>query len=300
MTRIRLALAAGLAVVLLAAGCAAMPVSTLQKTLIWGVGFSAVEDVAYGSDPRQRLDVYTPRGEPPKATVLFLYGGSWRTGSKDLYRFLGQALASRGIQTVVADYRLYPQARYPEFVEDGALAAAWVAANIRAYGGDPSRLFVMGHSAGGYNAAMLGVAPEFLAARGLSPASLRGVVALAAPLTFDPAEWESTRDVFGLKPGETAAARPIKRARADAPPFLLLHGTGDRTVGDHNSRNFAAAMNAAGADARAILYEGTDHLGVVTCFVWGLRWRAPCLDDVDAFVTAHLARPAALRRSPAL
>jgi acetyl esterase/lipase len=268
-----------------------------QRLLVWGTDFRLEQAIAYGPDARQTLDIYTPRRVAPRATVLFLYGGSWKSGDRGLYRFLGQAFASRGYQLAVADYRLYPAVRYPAFVEDGALAFAWVKGNIARHGGDPARVFVMGHSAGAYNAAMLAIDGRWLAPYDLTPRDMLALVALAGPLSFNPAETESTRDIFAGV-ADINTARPIKLAAAgaaSAPPMLFLHGTADTTVGAHNSQNMAAAVTDAGGSATLKLYQDATHLGVITCFAWPLRWKAPCLNDVDAFLSARLNARAALK-----
>ena len=112
--------------------------------------------------------------------VVFFYGGSWNSGARDDYTFVGEALASRGIVAVVADYRLYPQVRYPLFLQDGARALAWTKAHIHEFSGNPQRLYLMGHSSGGYNAAMLALDGEWLEAVGMSTRDARGWIALAA------------------------------------------------------------------------------------------------------------------------
>ena len=285
----RLGLAAALVGSLFLAACTGS-MSLIQRALIWETGFSAVRDVAYGGDPRQKLDIYTPRGAPPQATVMFVYGGSWTSGSRTLYRFLGQALAGRGYQTVIPDYRLAPAHAYPDFVEDTARAFAWVKSNIAAHGGDPARVFLMGHSAGAYNVTMIAIDPVWLAPHGLTPRDALGVLALAGPLTFNPLNTASTQPIFAPA-ADIERARPVKLAAAgaaSAPPFLLVHGAADRTVGVHNSENFAAALTAAGGTALLKTYPGAGHLTVVTCFAWPLRWRAPCLDDADAFIASRL------------
>src|SRR5215475_12766126 len=119
-------------------------------------GYRVVRDLAYGADPRQKLDLYVPdKLTGPAPMLLFFYGGSWTGGNKALYPAFGQAFASKGIITAVADYRLYPQVRYPAFVEDGAQAFAWLHTHATQYGGDPGGLFLSGHSAGAYIAVML-------------------------------------------------------------------------------------------------------------------------------------------------
>ena len=128
-------------------------------------GYSVRRDIAYGGDPRQKLDVYIPDGlKGPAPMLLFFYGGSWESGKRGDYLGFGQAFASKGIITIVADYRLYPQVKFPAFMEDSASALAFVHAHGGDYGGDPKRLFVSGHSAGAYNAVMLGSDPEISAA----------------------------------------------------------------------------------------------------------------------------------------
>jgi acetyl esterase/lipase len=270
-------------------GCTAS-MNITQRVLIWGTGFDLKTDLAYGADPRQKLDIYTPKGAAPKATVVFIYGGSWTSGTKSLYRFLGQAFAARGYQLVVADYRLYPQVRYPAFVEDSAQALAWTKSNIAAHGGDPSKLILMGHSAGAYNVMMLAVDPQWMAPHGLKPGDALGVIAAAGPLSFNPRETASTKDIFATA-GDINAARPVKLAAsgaAGAPPLFLMHGTADTTVMSHNSQNMTNAVNEQGGRATLKLYEGVSHLGVISCFAWPLRWRAPCLDDADAFIDTLL------------
>lgn len=273
-----------------------------QRLLIPGGNFRVQTGISYGPEARHRLDIYTPRSAPPRASVLFLYGGSWRSGSRALYRFLGQAMTGRGYQLLVADYRLFPGVRYPAFVEDAALAFAWAKANLAAYGGRPERLALMGHSAGAYNAAMVSIDPSWLDPHGLTPAGILATVTIAGPLSFNPATTASTRDIFATA-ADIEAARPIKLAAsgaAGAPPFLFLHGQGDRTVGFHNSRNMADAVNAAGGAAELRLYPGVSHLGIVAAFAWPLRWRAPSLEDVDIFLSQSLPAddPAASRSAP--
>ena len=126
-------------------------------------GYKVHRDIAYGPGARQKLDLYVPdAAEGPAPIVLFFYGGAFRAGRKSEYRVVGQALASKGIIVAVADYRIYPEARFPDFLEDGANAAAKVHELAAHYGGDPSRIFLAGHSAGAYIAVMLACNPAYL------------------------------------------------------------------------------------------------------------------------------------------
>ena len=150
------------------AGCS---VGSLLASLTPDSGSRRIAGQAYGGDPRQRLDVFLPASSGPWPIVMFFYGGSWNGGSRETYRFVGEALAAQGCLVVIPDYRVYPQVRYPAFLEDCAAATGWTMRNLERLGGDPSRLILFGHSAGAYNAAMLALDPRWLdapAARGPS------------------------------------------------------------------------------------------------------------------------------------
>lgn len=245
------------------------------------------EGVAYGADPRQRLDVYAPAGPGPHPVVVFLYGGGWAAGSRHDYAFVGEALAGRGIVAVVADYRLVPQVVFPEFVEDGAGAVRWARANIAKFGGDPARIAVMGHSAGSYNAAMLALDPRF----GVS-GQVNGLVGLSGAFGADPAVRPSMRAAFaGTR--DLHSIQPRYFASAAAPPALLLAGGADTVTAAANSVDLAQALTAAGAQAEAVVYPGIGHKDLVASLARPYRWQAPVLDDVAGFVAALPPRGAA-------
>ena len=186
-----------LAVLLSALLAACSPISVLNLAVSRS-GYHIVRDLAYGADPRQRLDLYVPDAPPPKMPViLFFYGGSWESGSKNLYLALGQAFASKGIMVAVADYRLFPQVRYPAFLEDGAQAFAYVRTNAAQYGGDPARLFLAGHSAGAYNAMMLVADGKYLRQAGADVGKVCGVIGIAGPYNFMPLTDKHLITIFG-------------------------------------------------------------------------------------------------------
>ncbi|HMO42745.1 MAG TPA: alpha/beta hydrolase, partial [Phenylobacterium sp.] len=137
--------------------------------------------IAYGSGPRQRLDVYRPpeAGEAAAPLAVFFYGGSWRDGRRQDYGWVGRALAAEGFVTLVPDYRLYPEVAYPDFLEDGAGAIAWAVSHAAELGADPQRIVLVGHSAGAYNAVMLGLDGRYLDAAGVDPGAIRAVAGLA-------------------------------------------------------------------------------------------------------------------------
>lgn len=243
-----------------------------------------VADVAYGDQPRQRLDIYAPTGVQKPPVVVFFYGGSWRSGSRADYKFVGDALASRGILAVIADYRLYPDAAYPDFLDDCARAVAWTLRNAEQYGGDPARVFVAGHSAGGYNAAMVALDGRWLQRYGASPAMLRGWIGMAGPYDFLPIVATSLKPVFHF-PGTPPDSQPIAHVTPAAPPTLLMTGMADTTVDPHrNTEGLAAALQAAHVPITLRRYDRLGHALLAGALARPLRWRAPVLDDLAAFV----------------
>ncbi len=151
----------------------------LAEAVIPDSHFVLTRDVAYGNAPRQRLDVYRPRSARSAApTVVFLYGGRWQHGSRTEYRLLGNALTRRGFVVVVPDYRLYPEVRFPAFVEDGAQAVRWTRNNAARFGIDTTQIFVMGHSAGAHTAALLALDERWLRGVGSHPARCAGMCRL--------------------------------------------------------------------------------------------------------------------------
>jgi acetyl esterase/lipase len=220
-------------------------------------------DLAYGEGPRRKLDVYAPgerQGTLP--VVVFIYGGSWSSGDKDDYEFLGAALASRGFVTVLPDYRLVPEVRFPDFLNHCAAAVRWVEAHVGAYGGDPRRVVLVGHSAGAYNAIMLALAGNYLRAAGVDASAIRGAVGLAGPYDFIPFDVDATRNAFGQAP-DPALTQPVHFARADAPPLLLLWGEDDTTVGPRNLESLARVQRAAGGSVETKIYENVDHVDIL-------------------------------------
>ena len=260
-------------------GCAALPPGVLTE---------GGRDVAYGPHPRQRMDIYVPPGgeDAPKPVVFFIYGGSWANGAKETYAFVGEALSARGFVTVIADYRLVPEVRFPVFIEDGALALRFVRDNIARFGGAPRQLHLMGHSAGAYNAMMLTLDMRYLAAVGLRSRDIRSTIGLSGPYDFLPFDIDITKEAFG-NAGDPAQTQPVNFVRGDVPPIFLATGSDDTTVLPRNSERLAQALRRAGAKSVSLkIYPGLGHAGTATSISRLLQWQAPVLDDLVAFLKA--------------
>jgi acetyl esterase/lipase len=213
------------------------------------------------------LDVYPAQGVDVAApVVVFLYGGSWQHGRREYYRFVGHALSARGVLVVVPDYRKAPRNRFPAFVEDAAAATAWVHANARTLGGDPRRIFVMGHSAGAYMAALLGTDDHYLLHWGMHPRQLAGVIGLAGPYDFAPTVDERIERRVFAGVADWPQTQPVHFVDGDEPPFLLLHGESDRRVWVANSESLARRLRAVGGPVTLKILPGVGHVGLVNGF----------------------------------
>ena len=270
-------LAGGLAAGL--GGCS--PADVLNAT-VSDADVAETRDIPYAEGARRTLDLYRPRLEGGGLPlIVFLYGGAWNSGSKGIYGFLARPLVRRGFVVVVPDYRVSPEVQFPAFVQDNALAVAWAFAHARGLGADPARIVVMGHSAGAFDAAMLGLDGAFLAAVGLAPRRLAGVVGLAGPYRFLPSRDPEVIPVFGAD--NTPAHEPYAFVDGRNPPMFLAAGTEDDTVMPRNTVELAARIRALGGPVTEKMYPGVGHIGLVTAFAPLFQGRAPVLEDVAAF-----------------
>lgn len=277
--------------------CMVLPLGACSPTALLNAfvpseGYVLHEDVAYGDAERQVMDIYRPEIGPESGpesesddapVVVYFYGGSWKSGSRRTYRFMGEALARNGFVVAVPDYRLYPDVRFPDFVEDGARAVRWISAHVREFGGDPGRIILMGHSAGAHIAALLAFDERYLARQGVPGASLRGFVGVAGPYAFDPLAYGSTKPIFsGLN--DTDQARPVTFVGGEEVATLLLHGTDDQTVYPQNSRDFAARIRDAGGRVSLLEYDDTGHIRIILSYAALFRGRDTVYEDTIGFL----------------
>ncbi|MDE1183495.1 alpha/beta hydrolase [Paraburkholderia sp.] len=256
--------------------------------------FTVSTAIPYGDGPRRKLDVYVPAspvdaaqdGAQHRPVVVFFYGGSWQGGDRASYLFAGEALASRGFVVVVPDYRTYPQTTFPGFIDDAAAAVRWARDHAAGFGGDPSKLFLMGHSAGAQIAVLLATDGRYLAAQQIGKREIRGVVGLAGPYDFLPLTDPVLEDVF--PPATRAASQPINFVGGDEPPMFLAAGKRDKVVDPGNTDRLAAKLRATGDTVEVRHYPSVGHALLVGALARPLRGVAPVLADVTRFMNRQL------------
>lgn len=254
--------------------------------------YQLAQDLVYDQATQLTLDVYGPPPAKKAPVVVFFYGGRWTEGSKEQYKFAGQALASEGFVAVLPQYRHYPAVKFPAFVEDAAKAVRWTHDNAARYGGEPAKIFVMGHSSGAHLAAMLALNPEYLKQAGGDRAWLRGMIGLAGAYDFRPITAPDLREIFG-PPERFELAQPVTFVDGDNPPLLLLHGEDDESVGVRNTRRLAAAVAKAGGPVESVIYPEMSHAWIVATLASPLRGQSDVLEQVADFVRRTLtAKPA--------
>jgi acetyl esterase/lipase len=237
-------------------------------------------DIAYGPHPRQHLDLYRPHRVRDCRLVVFLYGGCWTTGARRSYRFLAHVLGSRGFAVAIPDYRLFPDARFPDFLVDTASAIGWLHRNAGAHGICGDRMALLGHSAGAYNAAIIALDRTYLERAAVVPEVLAGIIGFAGPYAFNPLDFRETRDIFAPARYDPRRVQLLRLVRPRAtPPMLLAHGGADRRVLPINSVRFASALLAAENIVDLRLYRRHGHVGLLLDLANPLPRRGCILED---------------------
>lgn len=262
---------------------------TLLNAMVPESAYQHRSDLVYGEYDRLKLDVYQPvnsvASQKP-ATVIFFYGGGWEAGEKADYKFVAEALTSQGMIVVIPDYRVFPEAVFPEFIEDAAQAVAWTRQHIAEFGGDPEQLFIAGHSAGAHIAAMLSVNPRYLQQAGLESEQLRGMIGLAGPYDFLPLTSPTLKQIFGDDASQWQS-QPVNFVGEAHPPTLLLVGNNDRTVLPRNSYRFAEKLKQYGNDVELVELSDYGHVAMVAKLAKPLRGDGALLAPIVSFVEQH-------------
>jgi acetyl esterase/lipase len=229
------------------------------------------KNVVYDPSVAARLDVYRPESGSGHPVAVYVYGGSWNSGNKELYASAARRLLPAGLVLVIPDYTLYPAAGYPRQTQDIAAAIAWTLDNIGHYGGDPRRVVVAAQSAGAQVAALVVLDPRWLAAHQHSPSELKGFIGISGVYDL-PTQLEHLHrnrrasqfvmDVFGGS-ANLRQASPSQFVSAATPPTLLIHGDADRTVPVRMSRDYHRRLLAAGVQSDLLIYRRAGHAEIL-------------------------------------
>ena len=245
--------------------------------------------ILFDAEHALKLDVYAPKNAAGAPVAVFFYGGSWVDGHRRWYRYVGEALANHGVIAIIPDYRKYPDVRFPAFMRDAAQAIAWARTHAAEYGGDGSRVFAMGHSAGGQIAALLACDKRYLAEVGLQPRDLAGMIGIAGAYAFLPFVAEEP-EIFGNDARGRYDSQPINFVDGDEPPMLLLQGDDDDEVPAQNSQAMAERAQAMDGTAILKIYPGVGHSSIMLAFAREHHTSVPTLADTLAFI-AHPPAP---------
>ncbi|RIV23804.1 alpha/beta hydrolase [Fibrisoma montanum] len=244
-----------------------------------------VKDIPYvastlpGFDPQRHiLDVYSPRKQSatPYPVVVFIHGGSWNSGRKNLYTFIGRRLAKQGVVAVIINYQLAPTVEVPAMVDDCARAVLWTRQHIADYGGDPNRIYVMGHSAGGGLAALLTVKDSVFSRLGVDRNPISGAI-LDDPAGLDMFDYLTKMEYpndeqylvpFGKDPAVWRQVSALYHLTSDAPPILMY--AGERTYPSiaSSTRKFEKRLQELGIRHEFKVLPGKKHIPMVTQLFW--------------------------------
>lgn len=274
-----------LAVPTLLMNCSRVANGVLNTPAYFG-SYERHANIPYGKLPRQSLDVYVPEGAWNRPTVVFWYGGIWTKGTKEQYRFVGAALADAGYVAILPDYRLYPSARFPDFVDDGALAVKWAREHASELGGNPRSIFIMGHSAGAHLAATLALDERYLKRVGGDESWIRGWIGISTPYELE-MRMPLLNAIFGAH--SSSEWQPIQLVSPRAPPALIVHGLDDNMVHPREAVHFDARLRASGVPVACRLYASAGHVDVVAALSLPWRFAASTLTDVRQFIDSAVA-----------
>lgn len=300
-TFVAAAAAAG-ALALVLAGCSTQPTSGYTSTASdfgpFSAGVQTATNVIYDPSHGLALDVYAPQGSTDAPLIVFFYGDRWERGNKADYRFVGEALAQQGFVTMIADYRFYPPATYKQFLADCANAVVWARDHAARYGASPGKLFVMGFSAGAYNAAMLALDPAWLKAAGGNRNEIAGMIGISGPYDFLPITASDLRAIF-WPPSEFKQTQPLFWANGSNPPMLLIASAANRVANPDATRALFSRIKAAGGTVEQVIYDNLTNRDTINVLASGAQQRADEMKNIVAFVHRTLTKAAARKAAAA-
>ena len=239
-------------------------------------------NLAYGSHSRQTLDIYTNPKNDHGCLIVFAYGGSWDSGDKNMYGFVGAALARKGHTVAIPNYRLYPEVKFPTFAEDFALSMTHP--KVQQYI-QQKPLILMGHSAGAMLAGLVSFDANYFETVGLSKTQVAGYISLSGPHDFFlPSQKPRWIDMFGNTPEQQIQALTVNHVHNNNPPTLLLHGEDDTIVVPESATVLQQKLEDAGVPAQAHIYSGVSHKDIIVATSRGLHFLAPTLKDIERFL----------------
>lgn len=263
----------------------------------------ALTDIPYGDSPRQRLDLFVPKGDggTGKRTVgdnqipltksgkspliIFFYGGGWSSGTRKGYSFIGKAFAATGCAVVVPDFGKHPDAPYPEFLEDCAKAVRWARDNAERLDADPDMIFLAGHSSGGYNAAMLALDARWLHGAGVPHDAIAGWLGLSAPYDFLPLDVAASIRTFSHVPEKLLpSTQPINKVTPGSPPAFFSNGAPDTIVGKYHVENMAEEYEKRDLTHTAKIYDGMNHYWAMLSLAKLFQSKFPVFADMLSFI----------------
>ena len=225
---------------------------------------------SYGDNPRQQLDWYRGHGDN-RPLVVFLYGGNWQSGQRRDYRFVADTLIRMNCDVVIPDYRLYPEVRFADILNDVRQALDFVKADVS------TPIILMGHSAGAQLGSLLALEPD--------NSSLAAFIGMAGPYDFYPFTEDEHWDLFSP---DYEISQPVNFVSATAPPFYLLHGEDDQRVRRGHSKSLMQKQSEVGGVATREVYKDMGHVDIIVSFSPFHRRGSSVVSDIQNFIASRI------------
>jgi acetyl esterase/lipase len=244
---------------------AGIPILPQERRSFQGEDIRVFIDIPYAEHKRHMLDVYTPSGVNNTPVLMFVHGGGWSTGCKSMYGHIGRHFAKHGFCTVLVNHRLSPEVKHPEHTIDAARGFAWVKQNINRYGGNPSKISLMGHSSGAHITALLVSDPVYLKSVGHDPREVHSYVGVSGVYKIDlMVTLAGYSHIFNTK--DRSDASPVNHVPAC--PCLLVYGEKDYAAMPRHAHAFRDKIKAHGGEVHEVMAPGETHESIIinACF----------------------------------